>query len=474
MADVDNAIRVSVVPAQSAFFAGETFSMTITFTNTRNPNTPLKRSSHKRAAHSISSAPLARPPTSPITPRTAVPVPVSRQEEREKNRHERKGLIGSRGVGSALNRISSLDKGKKKALSVSLSPNDIDDVLSASNSPGPGPSPLRASTVAAFPPHHPHARKQSVLIDAQSQTQLQLKDMTPSQSPVHMPQSAAASTSAFSLSLDTISEHAPSASSHSHAYPPSPAPLTNSDSHSYPPRRPSFPQSGVGLGIGLGPPPNLNAPPRTAPASATTFAAAAAPNAALILYAYAQLAGSLVLADSGNALGRVEGASLASLRGALARRARGAVGGGRLDIGASRDSQARLSGLAAGPVGARPRATRTHSRAASLGSSLLSFLSPSTSSTSSGAPNASQPFTPGHRARTPSSSLFSSLISTSVSSPADIGRRPGPGADVPRDPADEDPGPDAALPTFDLQPAMLAVDLVLGPGESRSCEYRVD
>jgi hypothetical protein len=72
----DPSIRVQVSPSQNAYFAGETFSVTITFTNTRLPVnsnvTPDPASvpappqkSHRRNAHSISSAPLARPPTSP-------------------------------------------------------------------------------------------------------------------------------------------------------------------------------------------------------------------------------------------------------------------------------------------------------------------------------------------------------------------------------------------------------------------------
>jgi hypothetical protein len=35
----------------------------------------------------------------------------------------------------------------------------------------------------------------------------------------------------------------------------------------------------------------------------------------------------------------------------------------------------------------------------------------------------------------------------------------------------EDIDPDTPLPTFEVQPAMLAVDLTLMPGESRSCMF---
>ena len=36
---------------------------------------------------------------------------------------------------------------------------------------------------------------------------------------------------------------------------------------------------------------------------------------------------------------------------------------------------------------------------------------------------------------------------------------------------EEEIDPDAPLPTFEVQPAMLAVDLSLMPGESRSCGF---
>ena len=88
-AESDTGIRISVVPAQSAFFAGEDFKVTVTFTNTRSPTAPAKRTvshTHKRAVHSVSYAPLARPPTSPVTPRPIIPpTPVTaRPEEKDK------------------------------------------------------------------------------------------------------------------------------------------------------------------------------------------------------------------------------------------------------------------------------------------------------------------------------------------------------------------------------------------------------
>jgi hypothetical protein len=38
---------------------------------------------------------------------------------------------------------------------------------------------------------------------------------------------------------------------------------------------------------------------------------------------------------------------------------------------------------------------------------------------------------------------------------------------------DEDIDPGTPLPTFEIQPAMLAVDLSLMPGESRSCGFKI-
>lgn len=37
-------------------------------------------------------------------------------------------------------------------------------------------------------------------------------------------------------------------------------------------------------------------------------------------------------------------------------------------------------------------------------------------------------------------------------------------------PEEDEVDSDAPLPTFEVQPSMLAVDLKLDPGESRSCE----
>ena len=95
--DADSPIRVVVTPSQSACFAGEMMTMTITFTNTNTaqqtfPSRAVSQT-HKRSAHSISVVPLAQPPTSPRSPRTALPVMVTRKPG-ESDLVERKGLIG--------------------------------------------------------------------------------------------------------------------------------------------------------------------------------------------------------------------------------------------------------------------------------------------------------------------------------------------------------------------------------------------
>ncbi|KAL5534971.1 RGP1 [Sanghuangporus sanghuang] len=375
---------------------------------------------HKRAVHSISSAPLARPPTSPVTPRTAVPpiAPPTREGSKVKKKYERKGIIGvaigSNGYGKEKDSHNT-QRWKGKSLSVSLSPQDLDTALAT-----PGTPPLRDGSV---PAHHPHARRQSVQ-DVQLEAQLQVKELS---SPALAP-SGSASTSAFSLSLDTISE-------------------TNSDTHQYPPKRrpPNF-------GLGLGPPPlgqeGLRPPHSAYP---STFAQ---PGTELVLYAYAQLSGTVTLGgDVAQGESRAQAQALNAVRFALQKKQ--AFGGGRMDISST------LEGRAAETTQAQRRSRSHaygHNRAASLSSSLMSLLSPP--------PPTRQPWAPGHKAHSPS--LIASFLSPSVSSPASIGSSSTSGTTLD---ATEEVPPDTPLPVFEVQPAMLAVDLVLAPGESRTYTY---
>lgn len=414
--DTDTGVRITVVPAQSAFFAGEDFKVIVTFSNTRSPSAPAKRSvsqTHKRAVHSISYAPLARPPTSPVTPRPAVPpTPLTaRPEGKDKKIHARKGLIGDSslkagGTGST----SQVLKGK--SMSVTISTQELAAALSASVA-----SSLRD---ASFPANHPHARKHSVL-DGQMQAELQLREL--SSSPVLAPSgSGSVNNSAFSLSLDTIAEGG-----------------SQSEKHSYPPANNHGPN--IGLGLGLGTPPQLSEsrqPPRSA--FATTFAQ---PGTELVLYAYAQLSGSLTL---GNVQGesRAQSQALNAIRNILKRRQ--AIGGGSMEISSTLESRPNIS-----PVLQRSRSG--HGRSASLSSSLMSLISPPMPQ--------HQPWSPGHKARSPS--LLASIISPSVSSPAALNNSGS-------EPVEE-VDPSTPLPIYDVQPAVLAVDLVLAPGESRSYTY---
>ncbi len=152
----DEAIRVVVTPSQASYFAGEPFSVTITFTNTRTPEAlaPAPRSSshtHRRGAHSISSVPLSRPPTSPGTPRTVVPVYQPRAYG-ESGSSLRKGLIGHSLPTKSSDEPPSVEVLRKRllasrSLSISLPTKDI----SSLNDPKEPNSPANANGVGLSP-----------------------------------------------------------------------------------------------------------------------------------------------------------------------------------------------------------------------------------------------------------------------------------------------------------------------------------
>jgi RAB6A-GEF complex partner protein 2 len=134
-------IRVTVTPSQSSYFAGEPFSVLITFTNTRSPDLgPSKPSSrsHKRGAHSVSLAPIARPPTSPGPPRTPTSaLPVVSNTRFSEPRPARKGFIGKQHEPPQPNGSAALpdliEQRRRKLLaksqSVSISPTDLEEAL---------------------------------------------------------------------------------------------------------------------------------------------------------------------------------------------------------------------------------------------------------------------------------------------------------------------------------------------------------
>lgn len=260
---------------------------------------------------------------------------------------------------------------------------------------------------------------------------------------------SSSSVSTFSLALDPIAE------TPSTPYPGTP--LTRSPSltesldqhslkttvHAYPPR-PSQPRRPPPqLGLGHGPP-----PPNSQPKSAVSLrnSTLVGSNSELILYSYAQLLGTVSITPLPGAVMTPDQAqTLNALRLKLSKRT--VVGGGSMDITSHQRIQERR---------------RPHSRSASLTNSFLSLLSPSTYSAPSTPLPSSQSWAPG-RSRTPS-------VSSVPSGTPVNGQQNGIGLGLINGGAEEDIDPDAPLPTFDVQPAMLAVDLVLAPGESRTCK----
>ncbi|KAI0271663.1 Rgp1-domain-containing protein [Gloeopeniophorella convolvens] len=410
--DADTALRVVVTPSQSSYFAGEPLSVTITITNTRSPQAQVAppRSTHKRSAHSVSSARLARPPTSPGLPKSPFTAPL-RPTPPKDSTLTRKGLIGKAPL---QNGVCSEDSSQKhltaRSLSVDIPPHEIanafnDDtnkaLLNATHRAGGRspriPSPLARTSTAPVPPNHPHARKASF-----------------ADGPVPIPQSA--STSSFALSLDPIAESMTSPIPPTPTFPspaPTPSPFVSPNgvgpskptSHAYPPRPGAQHPSQASLGNG-----------RPATSGSGSLKPLPKDNSELVLYAYVHLTG------------------------------------GSMDIGI-----------------ASPSMGRGHERRASIAGSLWGLLSSPVQS-------------PGHRARAPSQG--SALGSPTTQSFAGAGARVasrgqgsvglglggvGMGAIQEGDEWD----PEQPVPVFEVPPAMLAVDLSLGPGEERSYNYTV-
>ncbi|KAF8972454.1 Rgp1-domain-containing protein [Flammula alnicola] len=506
--DTDSPVRVVVTPSQSSYFAGEPFSVTITFTNTRTQEAGPSKAvsySHKRGAHSISSAPLARPPTSPGTPRSG----VTQVQARTKGVDElprRKGFIGKTKPIPLLPQGSEqlpelIEQRRKrqlapKALSVSISPFELENTfaegataLSApysqhsfhqdSRTPTTPhiPSPLSRTDSLSLASDHPHARKQSVL-----DGQFSLDILSPTTSVPPSPYTPNSSTSTFSLALDPIAEAAQS------PYPSTPAIGSPTiEPVSFPPHTPTItattnPSSSNNTVYAYPPPRNLHANHRPPPIGLgqpsnaprgypqnqprTAFASTFPPsNTELILYSYAQLTGTVLVTPVPGALPTPEQArTLNALRSALLNRS--VLGGGSMDITSTLNP----------PTSPKPRHRQTHSRSSSFSAGLLSILSPtslvSSMSSSSPTPNSASLRTGSSSSRwrsssssfTPTSTPTSGRFPNSSSSPSVLGFGNAPPGEV---------DPDEPLPTFEIQPAMLAVDLTLAPGESRSYTYTI-
>ena len=168
----------------------------------------------------------------------------------------------------------------------------------------------------------------------------------------------------------------------------------------------------------------------------------------LVLYAYVHLTGSLFLLPQPS-LARVPALA------ALQRHKRGPRGGGSMDIG----------------VASPPHSRGHERRSSSIAGSLWGLISSP----------ASAVLSPGHRARAPS--YGSSPIFPATHNFADAGAKVTNygtggvglglgGVSLGLGGVQEGEGwdPEQSLPVFEVPPAMLAVDLNLGPGEERSCE----
>ncbi|KAG9006674.1 hypothetical protein FRB94_000509 [Tulasnella sp. JGI-2019a] len=583
-------IVIHVEPLQSAFFAGESFSAKITFTNIAQPtitnsvyrNGTLDKDSlpqrpatatgstftsakHKRSAQSITygSAPLANPPTSPGTPhyssQFSMSTPslngalVARLGSSSTKPMVRKGLVGVRGQpGQGAPSLVSQDESvmgadgrrrvvPKRSLSVDVAPsisifggastNAKDELppghgsprvhshsplsrprglsgLSNSSASPTVSSPLARSPSMPLPKSHPHARKHSVM-DGHASDHNALSDFPSAYSlPSNLsayalssssvppsPSTSVSASSIYSSSLDPINE-APSASPEPPATekPPSAnrvqaaafTPISSAGARLYSPKPvkasepPTHLADGVGYhsrrssishltaAIGLGQPPappssrsarsqttHVNPPPKTQPTTRGTFSSSfAPPNTEVLLWSYAQLIGTVELDDSS---GLIATEALGHLRGKLnSLRTDGVFGGGRMDIGAPLNSSSTTTGV----TGSKNRRSFISSLWGGGGSAPAT--PPSSPITSGGA------FGFGVNA-------LSSLWATPAASSNVTGFTNGSTTPNFASPMAGLSGglPASALPTFETQPSLLAVDLNLAPGESRSYTYSV-
>ena len=477
----DTALRIVVTPSQSSYFAGEPLSVTVTIANTRSPQAQAQvvppRSTHKRSAHSVSSARLARPPTSPGLPKSpsnaAPPRPCPPKSSAAPTR---RGLIGVLSSSSSPPHTENNENdearggegvlGRRipaKSLSVDIPlhelphaslPNDAkmsslravsrageppvsssasclrgvngSNIYAGQSSPRAS-SPLARSSSTPVPPNHPHARKASI-----------------AEGPVSIPQSASASS--FALTLDPIAE----SMSPIPPTPPFPSPASTpapfiSLQNTGNPRlasRPNPTRSGSHLlsqaVLGNGHPTSSSSSLKPLPRDGTE----------LVLYAYVHLTGSLFLLPQPS-LARVPALA------ALQRHKRGPRGGGSMDIG----------------VASPPHSRGHERRSSSIAGSLWGLLSSP----------ASAVLSPGHRVRSPSHGGSPILPASFASAGAKVTNHGTEGVGLGLGGVSlglsgvqegEEWDPEQPLPVFEVPPAMLAVDLSLRPGEERSCECR--
>lgn len=149
----DEPINIVVTPSQASYFAGETFSVTVTITNarTRESSVPLAvvRSAashaHKRGSHSISSVPMARPPTSPVSRTASSQFPDGGKPTDLQGGGGRRGLIGNRVSRTTNGTPEGAANGKRpgltKSLSLSIAPHEFESHLKEDSK---GKLPMRA------------------------------------------------------------------------------------------------------------------------------------------------------------------------------------------------------------------------------------------------------------------------------------------------------------------------------------------
>ncbi|QRV76963.1 Rgp1 domain protein [Ceratobasidium sp. AG-Ba] len=497
MDDDEGDVRVRVDPSASHYHAGEIAVFTISFTNTRPapaPQTPrpaLSRTSsaegqigvygrnrgHRRAISSVSEARMARPPTSPGLRRPAPPMThkytpssLSSSSSSPPPKAPRQGLIG----------MSKKLNGESRSLSVAITSHEafreLDGIVALNGSGTPTtpvgshpPLPKRSRTLTGIPQSHPHARKDSAALDG----------AFPSVSSLHkLP--ATPSTSTFAMSLAPITE-----SGSSDLVAPSPlGPGRGRHNGFGPARRASTPSLSV----------QAPTPPSASPSPLPNFypdSEAPSPvtplndNSALILLAHAQLTGTLSLDPPSAALA-------VSWRAAEIGTGRRVVGGGRMGIGVShpRTRPRAASGVGGWfglSAGSSTDLSGTGVRAA-LGLGGLASAGSSTASLASAPPDspATRPINGrrGHQRATSMASFIPGMASISALLSGDDTSSDGHSRDGAISPtangstAVEGMGPSATVeegvfPVLETQPSVLAVDLSLQPGETRSYRYSI-
>ncbi|CAG7852368.1 SubName: Full=Uncharacterized protein {ECO:0000313/EMBL:CCA68600.1} [Serendipita indica DSM 11827] len=377
-------MEVTITPSSSVYFAGEQLKVTITFTNLTAPSAVTKP--HRRG-HSISSAPLARPPTSPgvFTHKYAPSSPAIAPTTGPLNAPRRRGLVGHTAPLDSPSTTRSKQTMTFKSTSTTISKSEIAH-LALENASAASAKNRKALSEKPFPANHPHARKVSV--------QWHSVEQGP---PTAMP-------SPHPLSLDPISEiNSPTSPS----TPAMPSPAIAADSLS---AYPTETARSIPKGLGIDFPSSTRIPDKSGPRSAS---AGTLPiqGAETLLWAYAQVIGNVEFDPS-----IINNTVITSIKSRLARG--GPIGGGRMDL--------------------HDKSPSSNQPSPNSWSSLFGFSSP----------------------RTPAStqtSFLSGLLS-SRPTPGRLGQT-----------VTDDPN---TLPTFTPPQSMLAVDLTLAPGESRTSKSK--